>query len=383
VESDPGKGSEFTVRLLQGLVIGANILGKDLTKKIGQLRPGRTTHIKKSPVIHEYMPYGRVLVVDDIETNLYVTRGLLTPYGLSVETASSGYEAVEKVKNGASWDIIFMDHYMPGLDGIEAAKIIRGLGYKKHIVALTANVLTGQAEMFFANGFDDFISKPIDVRQLNAVLNKLIRDKYPIETVEAARKLKSSMGKSSAPQPSANSEIAKIFTRDAEKSIAILEAIHEKRYNFTDEDIRSYVINVHAMKSALANIGETKLSAIALKLEEAGRQQNIAVISDETPAFLTALRAVIEKINPHTNAVEDEVSLNIKDDDKAYLHEKLDVVQKACSGYDKKTAKDALAQLRQKAWPHSVTELLEKIAEHLLHSEFAEASNMAEDCKKV
>jgi len=383
VESEPGKGSVFKVRLLQGLVIGSNNLGKDLSQKIGQLRPGRTTHIKKSPVIHEYMPYGRVLVVDDIETNLYVTRGLLTPYGLSVETATSGYEAIEKVKEGATWDIIFMDHYMPGMDGIEAAKIIRGLGYKRYIVALTANVLAGQAEMFFANGFDDFISKPIDIRQLNAVLNKLIRDKYPIETVETARRQKNSMNKSSASYLSVNSEIAKIFARDAEKSIAILEAIHEKRYHFTDEDIRSYVINVHAMKSALANIGEAKLSSIALKLEEAGRQQNIAVISDETPAFLTALRKVIEKINPNADGISEEVSLNIKDKDRTYLREKMDIIQKACAGYDKKTAKDALAQLRQKTWPHMVTEMLEKIAEYLLHSEFTEASNLAEDCMKI
>jgi len=383
VESEPGKGSVFTVRLLQGYAIGSSVLGKDLVKKIGQLRPGRTTHTKKSPVIHEYMPYGKVLVVDDIETNLYVTRGLLIPYGLSVETATSGYEAVEKVKSGANWDIIFMDHYMPGMDGIEAAKIIRDTGYKRYIVALTANVIAGQAEMFFANGFDDFISKPIDIRQLNAVLNKLIRDKYPIETVEAARKLKSSIGKSSVPQLPINFEIAKIFTRDAEKAIAILEAIHEKRYNFTDDDLHSYVINVHAMKSALANIGEVKLSGIAFKLEEAGRQRNIAVISNETPTFLTSLRAVIDKISPNKDGVEDEVSLNIKDDDKAYLHEKLTAIQNACFDYNKKTAKDALVQLRQKTWPNTVTELLEKIAEHLLHSEFTEASNIAEDCKKI
>jgi len=383
VESEPGKGSEFTVRLTQGIVAGSGVLGGELVKKIGQLRRNRTTNTKKSPVIHEYMPYGRVLVVDDIETNLYVTRGLLTPYGLSVETATSGYEAIEKVKNGATWDIIFMDHYMPGMDGIEAANIIRGLGYKKHIVALTANVLTGQAEMFFANGFDDFISKPIDIRQLNAVLNKLIRDKYPIETVEAARQLKNSMVKNSAPKLSANSEIAKIFTRDAEKSIAILEAIYEKRYNYTDEDIRSYVINVHAMKSALANIGEAKLSAVAMKLEEAGRQQNIAVIMDETPTFLAALRKVIEKINPSTDDIEDEVSVDINDDDKAYLLEKLAAIQKACAEYDKKNAKNVLAQLRQKTWPRTAAELMEKIAEHLLHSEFAEASSTAEDCKKI
>jgi signal transduction histidine kinase/CheY-like chemotaxis protein/HPt (histidine-containing phosphotransfer) domain-containing protein len=384
VESEPGKGSIFTVSLPQGTVAGSKKIGREAAEKIGKMSSAGTSHTKKAPIVYEYMPYGRVLVVDDVETNLYVTRGLMTPYGLSVETAASGYEVIEKVKDGLSWDIIFMDHFMPGMDGIEAAKIIRGLGYTRPIVALTANVITGQAEMFFANGFDDFISKPIDIRQLNAVLNKLIRDKYPAETVEAARKARNSMGKSSSPQPSSNTEIAKIFIRDAEKAIAVLEAIHKKLYNFydyTNEDMRSYVINVHSMKSALANIGETELSGVANKLEEAGRGQKITIMSNETPSFLSALHSVIEKIKPNKDGVGNEAG--IKDDDRAFLFEKLAVIQKACAEYDKKTAKNALSQIRQKKWPNKTEELLDKIAEHLLHSEFGEAATMAENCKNI
>jgi CheY-like chemotaxis protein len=302
VESDPGKGSVFTLRLPQELVAGAGVLGKELVQKIGQLRPGRSAQKKKAPVIHEYMPYGRVLVVDDVETNLYVTRGLLTPYGMSVETAVSGYEVIEKIKIGSTWDIIFMDHFMPGIDGVETAKIIRDMGYTKPIVALTANVITGQAEMFYANGFDDFLSKPIDIRQLNAVLNKLIRDKYTAETIDAARRLKDKMERKSGakePQASLNPELANIFIRDAEKAITILETLYEKRGNFEDKDIETYIINTHAVKSALFNVGETNLSAFAGKLEEAGKARQTAVIENETPEFLTALREVINRIKPN------------------------------------------------------------------------------------
>jgi CheY-like chemotaxis protein len=102
-----------------------------------------------------------------MEPNLYVARGLMFPYGLSIETAASGAEAISKIKNGAKFDIIFMDHFMPKMDGIEAVKIIREYGYTRPIVALTANALVGQAGMFMENGFDGFISKPIDIRQLN------------------------------------------------------------------------------------------------------------------------------------------------------------------------------------------------------------------------
>jgi len=125
------------------------------------------------------MPYGSVLVVDDMEANLYIASGLLRPYDIQIETATSGKEALELVSSGKSYDIIFMDHIMPEMDGIEATKRLRGSGYTKPIIALTANAVTGQADIFFQNGFDELISKPIDIRQLNSVLNRFIHDIYP------------------------------------------------------------------------------------------------------------------------------------------------------------------------------------------------------------
>ena len=379
VQSKPGKGSVFTIRLPQRVAEGSGVLGRELSEKIGQMSPVKSAYAKRAPIVYEYMPYGSILIVDDVETNLYVTRGLITPYGLKVETAASGYEAVEKIKKGSVWDIIFMDHFMPGMDGVQTAQIIRGMGYTKPIVALTANVITGQSEMFFANGFEDFLSKPIDIRQLDIVLNKLIRDKYPDEIVKAARRTKNNTGKNPVPPPSVNQELAKIFTRDAEKAIGTLETICQKQGNYTDEDIQLYVINVHAIKSALANIGETELSNAALKLEEAGREQNITVISKETPVFLAALRTVIEKINPNKDSIDNEVTDDIRDDDRAYLLENLSFIHKTCMKYDKKTAKNTLAQLQQKKWPRNISEILDTIAKHLLHSEFTEAAKLAMD----
>jgi len=388
VKSEPGKGSVFTVRLPQGTVAESSVLGKELAENLKQFRLGRAAQMKKAPqIIREYMPYGRVLIVDDVETNLYVAKGLLAPYGLSVETAQSGFEAIEKIKDGAVYDIIFMDHFMPEMDGIVTTKKARELGYTQPIVALTANALAGQAEMFMTSGFDDFISKPIDIRQLNAVLNKLVRDKYPSETIEAARHLKDSLYKNSAQdnfaagnfaaasQPSINPELAKVFTRDAEKAAAALEALQKKEGDYSEEDIQTYIINVHAMKSALANIGETELSGAALKLEQAGRARDITVMTNETPAFLNSLRTLIGKIKPK----DDNQNGATADTDRPYLLEKLAVIQRACAEFDKKTAKATIAELRQKTWPRPVNELLDAIAEHLLHSEFAEAAVLAED----
>jgi signal transduction histidine kinase/CheY-like chemotaxis protein len=381
VESEPGKGSDFTVYLPQGIT-GAEALGWEAAGNLRQFR-GRVGQMKKAPqIVREYMPYGKVLIVDDVNTNLYVAKGLMAPYGLLIETAASGFEAVDKIKSGDIFDIIFMDHYMPKMDGVEAVKIIRDLGYTHPIIALTANALTGQAKMFMENGFDGFISKPIDVRQLNVSLNKLIRDKYPPEVVEAAHQqmLKINKKKSAAREvkPVSDPELALIFAQDAEKALARLETLHTYAYRRTD-DIRLFVIDVHAMKSALANIGETELSAAALKLEQAGRVEDVTVMMSETPAFLEALRKVIEKNKPKEDYNDADAANENSEYTRAYLDEKLFTIQKACGEYDEKTANMALDELRQKKLPRSVRELLGAIAGHLLHSDFEEAANLAKD----
>jgi CheY-like chemotaxis protein len=127
------------------------------------------------------MPYGKVLVVDDVKINLYVAEGLMAPYELKIETVISGFEAIDKVNDGETYDIIFMDHMMPQMDGIETTEKLREMGYSGTIVALTANALVGNDEVFRQHGFDDFVSKPIDTRHLNSILNKFVRDKYSKE----------------------------------------------------------------------------------------------------------------------------------------------------------------------------------------------------------
>jgi signal transduction histidine kinase/DNA-binding response OmpR family regulator len=380
VESEPGKGSVFTVRLPQGNT-GAAVLGRELTESLQRFRLSGGSLMKKAQIVREYMPYGKVLIVDDVETNIYVSKGLLAPYGLLIDTAESGFEAIDKVKTGNAYDIIFMDHMMPKMDGMEATKIIRGLGYMRSIVALTANAVAGQAEIFLANGFDDFLSKPIDIRQLNVILNRLIRDKYPPEIVETARRQKENLEKYSVGRiqpPSESTELAGVFMRDAEKAAAILEEISKNNYYRRNDDIQTYVTTVHAMKSALANIDETELSGMALKLEQAGRGQNTGVMIAETPDFLSALRAVIEKIkakNEENGDTADEDS----DDALTFLHEKLIVIQTACAELNKKTAKEVLTGLKQRTWSRRTRKMLDAIAGHLLHSDFEDAANIAGD----
>jgi CheY-like chemotaxis protein len=271
-----------------------------------------------------------------------------------------------------------MDHMMPEMDGMEAAYVIRSRGYTHPIAALTANAGEGHAEMFRANGFDDFLSKPIDLREMNAVLNRFVRDRHPPEVVEAARRQHNGAQEpddDETPQASPNPKLAKIFIRDASKSIAALEALCTKQDAYSGEELRTYVINVHGMKSPLASIGEAELSALASRLEQAGRERDASVIASQTPAFLDALREVIEKITPR----EDGEDGGMTDADQAYLREKLGALKAACAAYNKKAARDAQAEIGQKAWPRQTQERLDVIAERLLHSKFKEIARLADE----
>jgi signal transduction histidine kinase/CheY-like chemotaxis protein len=375
VESEIDKGSVFTVRLPQGIA-DSNKLGKDAAENLMRFHHIQARQANKtSQLVREYMPYGRVLIVDDMETNLYVARGLMSPYCLSLETATSGFIAIEKIKAGSTFDIIFMDHFMPKMDGIDTVKIIRGLGYTYPIIALTANALAGMAEIFMENGFDGFISKPIDIRQLNFYLNKFIRDKYPPEVVKAAQKQAAfiKISANTEEKPVSDDGLKTVFVRDAEKAFERLTAIHDKAYRRGD-DIRQFIINTHAMKSTLASIGETALSIDASELEKAGRAENMSLIMEKTPPFLEELKKVIEKLKPNEDDV-DELPED-SDNDIEFLGEKLLVIQKSCEVYDEQSANAAMGELAQKKWTHSVKELLGGISEYLLHSDFDETVNI-------
>jgi len=256
------------------------------------------------------------------------------------------------------------------MDGVEATRRIRDLGYKHPIVALTANAVAGQAEMFFENGFDGFISKPIDTRQLNNELNRFIRDKQTPEIIAKARE-------ESAKQPAQaisamDANLLEIFARDVKKSLPIFEKTLERIEDATDEELNLFTIKAHAMKSALANIGENALSQIAFTLEKAGKEQNKNTIKALAQELINALKKIVEKTEKNKKFTD-------QDENSAYLREQLKVVSDACTNYDTRTADIALAKLGEMSWTHETGDVFERISKHILLSEFEEASALALD----
>lgn len=166
VESTYGVGSKFSFNILQRI-----------SKKADKLIFSETTTEVSETKIQA--PDARVLVVDDNAVNLKVAEGLLSKtFSIKVDTCKGGRECLDILKYDKGYDVIFLDHMMPELDGIETLKLIRADDddYMKTVpvVALTANVMSGVREMFISEGFDDYVPKPIDINWVNSVLRKFI-----------------------------------------------------------------------------------------------------------------------------------------------------------------------------------------------------------------
>ncbi|MCL2196497.1 MAG: ATP-binding protein [Treponema sp.] len=366
VESEPDRGSLFVVRLPQ-LFVNPEIIGKELAENLRKFRLNYMTQKRWGQISRDPMPYGSVLIVDDVETNIYVAAGLMKLYRLQIDTATSGQEAIKKLEGGKVYDIVFMDHMMPEMDGIEAAEKIRAMGYNSPIVALTANAVAGQSDMFLHKGFDDFISKPIDIRQLDIVLNKLIRDKQPPEVIEAARKLKAELSVNIEIPAQDDLILRESFIRDARKAADWLDEHKDSKYD-DEETLRKFTVFVHGMKSSLFNIGEKALSAKALELEKYGREKNTEMVKSSAHDFSDNLRGLLEKLESMNKS---ETGADIISNDE--LNQKLAIIKEKAADYDRKGALDVLSQIKN--CTEETKTVLDKIMEHIIHSDFDEAEN--------
>jgi signal transduction histidine kinase len=181
VESEYGKGSTFRVRIRQGFVTD-KVIGKKTVENLCSFSYSDKKNKTQKRLARSDLSYARVLVVDDLPTNLDVAAGMLRKYKMRVDCVADGKAAIEIVNAGDPvYDAIFMDHMMPGMDGVEATQMIRALNskYAKNIpiIALTANAVTGNEQMFLENGFNAFLPKPFNVMILDSIIQRWVRDK--------------------------------------------------------------------------------------------------------------------------------------------------------------------------------------------------------------
>jgi signal transduction histidine kinase/HPt (histidine-containing phosphotransfer) domain-containing protein/ActR/RegA family two-component response regulator len=254
-------------------------------------------------------PEAKILLVDDISTNLKVAKELMNPYNMNIHTCLSGAEAVELVKQNR-YDIVFMDHMMPEMDGIEATAHIRAMEHKKAhvrklpIIALTANAVTGQREMFLQNDIDDFLAKPIDIQKLDEILEKWLPKEKQIGITSPIQD-DSRPGTREIAIPGINAEIGLCnmggspdiyfdiladFCRDAESGAdRITDALN-------NGDTKLYITLVHAMKGASRSIGAMETGELAAWLEKAAEEENADNIRNKTIELLENVRVLVSNI---------------------------------------------------------------------------------------
>jgi CheY-like chemotaxis protein len=338
-------------------------------------------------------PEAIVLVVDDVGTNLRVAQGLLAPYKMQVDLCKSGKDAIQAVTD-IRYDLIFMDHKMPNMDGVEATELIREKGYEDPyyenvpIIALTANAVSGVKETFLKSGFNDYLSKPIDTTKLNVILERWIPKEKQKHQVAEEGKISSEMNDEIHEKieiEGVNTEKGIFFSGGAEESyLEILETFQkdgfEKIKDISDSldngNLELYTIHVHALKSASANIGAEDLSKAAAILEQAGERQDKEYIESHTPALLASLDTILHNIMNVLVLREDKRG-NGKYDTEELRYELL-ILKEALESFDAGTINKSVDTLGNIARKGSIKGQILDISERILLGEYEDALNIIE-----
>jgi signal transduction histidine kinase/CheY-like chemotaxis protein/HPt (histidine-containing phosphotransfer) domain-containing protein len=345
----------------------------------------------------------RALVVDDIPANLTVALGFLGRHSVNAETANRGVEAFEKIKksveSGCPYDIVFMDHMMPDLDGTEVAKQIRSRAdgsaspyMTMPIIALSANAVQGMKEFFLSCGMNAFVSKPIEAAALNAVLRRFLpKEKYavadaenegdddgkqpfleesPCEELTKIAELDITKGFShTANNIEIYISILKQFSADIEKGLSII------RENLASENWKAYTVQVHAYKGVCATIGATELSEWGKKLEMASKSADKSLCLKETEAFCSAL-ADFDAALRRTSLFAEAGGTDKTEISAAGMTSKLVEFMEACDTCRVSQVKSAIKELeglRLADAPHDFEEGLSKILDLARSLDYEEA----------
>jgi CheY-like chemotaxis protein/nitrogen-specific signal transduction histidine kinase len=336
LESEYGKGSTFTLKIPQGFVNDETI-GPDAANNLKNSR--YVSEKRRSAKLERIqLPYARVLVVDDVESNLDVAHGLMKPYGLQVDFALSGQQAVRMIRERkVHYSAIFMDHLMPEMDGIEAARIIReeiGTDYAKNIpiIAFTANAVAGNEEMFLAKGFQAFLSKPIHINRLDEIIRQWVHDELQdkwllFDGLNVAKGIGYLGG---------NKEIYFDVLRSFTANIpSHLQKIKEVG------DPQTYISVVHGIKGSASNICAEEIEEKAGALEKAAKAGDLEFIAAHNGPFLETVRELLSRINEMFSQTDKAEKSKKETPDKKTLLRLLG----ACILYDVEGAEAAVADL--------------------------------------
>lgn len=314
VESEYGKGSRFFFTIEQTIIDPTPVSAVNYNGQKDNVTEKEAECLFIAPEAH-------ILLVDDNELNLVVAKELLKPLRMQIDTAENGLQAVKMVR-GSQYDLVLMDHMMPVMDGIEAAKAIRALPEDKYqklpIIALTANAMVDARKEFLNAGMNGFVAKPIDFaricNQLKLWLPKdLVRDvpkeeakklladdlsDREIQPEDSQRGFSFEEGVNHCGSKAALMKTIRIFYRTIDSKADKIEQCLKEGL------ISDYVVEVHALKSSALLIGAVPLSEAAKELEGYGKQGKTELLEEKTPDLLAMYRDFKDILKPYADKEE-------------------------------------------------------------------------------
>ena len=367
VESEYGKGSVFS------FTVGQRVVNWE---PIGDFEQAYRHTLAHHHSYHECFsaPEAKVLVVDDTEMNLTVIRNLLKTTKVQLDEAESGAACLALTRE-KKYDLIFLDHRMPGMDGVETLEALRqqagGQNEQTPVICLTANAISGAREWYLGQGFNDYLMKPVSGRQLEAMLlkylppervsrtddciYKAVRDESLPAWLLAISHLDTHLGLKNCGSNEDYLTALRIFQESAPDTANAIEGF------FRAKDWENYTTKVHALKSSARIVGAAELSERAERLEDAGNRRYIEEIEKDTPMLLALYRTCSEALAPLDVPAKEETA-NLPEIDRATLHEAYAAIGEMAASFDYDAIQFILADLAQSRVPEDEAERYARLA---------------------
>ena len=380
VQSVYGKGSTFSAEIEQKVLSW---------EPLGDFEESYKKTLSQRKEYHEKFiaPDAKILVVDDTPMNLTVVKGLLRQTKVQIETAESGAECLNLVEKN-HYDIIFLDHRMPNMDGVETLAEMKEMPTNKNVetpvISLTANAISGAREQYIAAGFQDYLTKPIDSAKLEQMMIKYLPpEKVKIstgETSEVEEEIKipaefqnlqgidAAAGIKNCGSDEDYKNALKVFANSISTGAEEIEKF------FDNQDWKNYTTKVHALKSTSRIIGAAELSELAKNLEDAGNAGNISEIKNSTPKLLELYRNFDTVLEFLQDKKVDDASKPLIED--AQLAEAYEALKEIAASFDFDNAQFVLQELENYRLPENEIEKYKKIKSAVENLDWEQVNNL-------
>ncbi|MDD6183071.1 MAG: response regulator, partial [Lachnospiraceae bacterium] len=381
VQSRLNEGSSFKATFYQEIADSEPLWLKEMTRENAVNHVGNDSFMDE---IHVVFPGAHVLVVDDMSSNLKVEQGLLQLYGIEPEMALSGKEALELVQS-RHYDLIFMDHLMPEMDGVETLEKIRELEKEVPVIAVTANATVYTKAFYEENGFDGCLTKPLQTDELLNVLKKYLSSRIQnkeTEELEENLPIKNLMPeidcvagiKNIGGNLDSYNELLEVYYREMAQ---ILETLPD----LAQESLEQFKIKVHGIKGSSRNVGAKELSERALQLEEWAKEGKQKEVLDALDDFLKEMDAVMTRVDTY---LKDTVETVERDGDFLPELELTSVykILQALSEFDMDIVEDEMKELYRNRYADDTETVLEELKRYIEELDYKHATELLEDYLK-